>query len=225
MADPRLLEYVSKSLKSGQSLQQIRRSLIDAGWPEGQVSEALNQVLSRSPPSKRPRPKAPMGPAHGKKPPKKSGISKTMIIVIVLAIVGALFILSFIIMGMLYSLATFNPAMYTARIPTGFTTLGSPDDWGLQSNGDFMIVIKSRLANPVEISRVDISTDSATDSYEPATPIVVSPGGTYTLRASESGLNLGPQQAGKTYSVKVSMVYNAGGFDHSEEGTLTGTVS
>ncbi len=128
-----------------------------------------------------------------------------------------------IVAAALYALGIFNPATYTGRIPTGFTTLGTPDDWDLETSGDFDIKIMNRLASQIAIYNVTITM--GTDSDYNSTMLTVGPGEEYTYPASISGLNLGPKTPGVTYSVKVDILYNAGGLNHTELGTLTGTVS
>ena len=61
--------------------------------------------------------------------------------------------------------------------------------------------------------------------------MTIGPGGTAepsaTLCSASNdpySLNLGPQTSGTTYSVDVSILYNSGGFNHTETGKVTGTV-
>ncbi len=129
-----------------------------------------------------------------------------------------------IVAAALYSLGIFNPATYTGRIPTGFTTLGTPTDWDLTSSGDLSIILNNRLADPITVYSVTASMGTATDTNE--TSFSMAPGEEYQYPASASGLNLGSKTAGTTYSVNVEIFYNAGGgLNHTETGTLTGTVS
>jgi hypothetical protein len=132
-----------------------------------------------------------------------------------------------IVAAALFSLGVFNPASYTGRIPTGFTTLGAPDDWKLGTTGDFDIILTNRLATQITVSQIDITLKgtSTTDGYTPSPAITIAPGSTSTLTAATSGLNLGTQTAGTTYTLEVAVTYNAGGFDQVETGTLTDTVS
>jgi hypothetical protein len=128
-----------------------------------------------------------------------------------------------IVAAALYALGIFNPATYTGRIPTGFTTLGTPSDWDLSSNGDVSIIINNRLAKQISVYNVTVTMGSASD-YN-ASLFQVSPGQEYQFPASVSGLNLGTKTAGTTYSVDVEILYNTGGLNHTETGKITGTVS
>ena len=128
-----------------------------------------------------------------------------------------------IVAAALYALGIFNPATYTGNIATGFTTLGTPEDWDLTSGGDFSIILKNRLADQVSIFNVTITMGS--DTANNNTQFTITPGENYQYPASLSGLNLGSKTAGTTYSVQVDMFYNAGGLNHTERGTVTGTVS
>ena len=117
----------------------------------------------------------------------------------------------------------FAPCPYTGRIPTGFTTLGAPRDWDLNSNGDVSIILNNRLASQITVARISVQYLSVgSDAYEPESPITIAPGGMHTLTRE---LNLGILKAGSTYSVDVEILYNSGGFDHTESGKVTGTVT
>jgi hypothetical protein len=144
------------------------------------------------------------------------------------AIVFAPILIALALMGVviLFVLSIFNPAAYTAGIPTGFAALGVPDDWDLNSNGDFSIILRNSLRDQVEITGVEISLDPATDTYEPSTPIAIGPRSTYGLESSESGLNLGPRTAGASYSIALDITYKIAGSDimHMDSGTVRGTV-
>jgi hypothetical protein len=137
-------------------------------------------------------------------------------IMIVLVLVGTV---------LLFAIGMFTPATYTARIPTGFLTLGTPDDWDLNSNGDFSIVLQNRLPNQIQITRIEASLGPVTDSYSPATPIILGPSANYEVMSSESGLNLGPQKVGASYYVKVVIAYSRNGMQNTESGTVSGTVT
>jgi hypothetical protein len=128
-----------------------------------------------------------------------------------------------IVAAALYMLGIFNPATYTGRIPTGFTTLGTPEDWDMKSNGDFDVILKNRLASQITVYWVQATM--GTDNDINNTEFTIAPGEDYQYPASLSGLNLGSKTAGTTYSLNVEIYYNAGGLNHTETGTLTGTVS
>ena len=50
MANQKLLDYVTESLKAGATREQISKNLIDAGWLEADVSEALNTPVGADAP-------------------------------------------------------------------------------------------------------------------------------------------------------------------------------
>ena len=129
-----------------------------------------------------------------------------------------------IVAAALYALGIFNPATYTGRIPTGFTTLGTPTDWDLNSNGEFSIILNNRLNHQITVYNVSVELGN-TLSYND-TAFVIGSSSEYSYPASLSGLNLGSQGQGATYSVSVSLLYGIpGALNHTERGTLTGTVS
>jgi hypothetical protein len=141
-----------------------------------------------------------------------------------------------IVAAALYALGIFNPATYTGRIPTGFTTLGAPDDWDVNSAGDVRILLNNRLASQIEVYTITASTATGTpDIWSTANCtgandyMTIAPGGNIDPSSACSSLtydlNVGSQTAGTTYSVDVEILYNSGGFNHTESGKITGTVS
>ncbi len=147
-----------------------------------------------------------------------------------------------IVAAALYALGIFNPATYTGRIPTGFTTLGAPDDWDVDStNGDVSILLNNRLASQIEIYSITVSTTTGTpDTWNTFNCTGAAAGTNYDYMTIAPGGNIDPsttctnlvydlavgaQTAGTTYSVDVEILYNSGGFNHTESGKITGTVS
>ncbi len=216
MVSPELADYIKKSLDEGHSPESIRKALLDSGWTDQEIDEAINQVTSKQPPTSVLQKKEKVK----QKKPRKIPIA----LIIIIIVGGGAALWFFVINPIIYSLMIFNPADYTARIPTGFTTLGSPDDWDMASNGDFVIILQNRKAEEIDIEKLEISLGSASDSYEPATPIKMGPASKHTFMPSETGLNLGPHTG--TYSVNVEITYkSSSGFTHTETGTVSGTVS
>jgi hypothetical protein len=139
-----------------------------------------------------------------------------------------------IVAAALYALGIFNPATYTGRIPTGFTTLGAPTDWDLEADGDFSIILNNRLASQIEVQSITINTTTSGDVWSTFNCtgvddyMTIGPGATKNPSTACSeltyDLNLGTQTAGTTYSVDVAVLYNAGDLDHTESGRVTGTV-
>ena len=144
-----------------------------------------------------------------------------------------------IVAAALYALGIFNPATYTGRIPTGFTTLGAPTDWDVDNNGDVRLIINNRLPNQITIYNITVTVSGGTpdtwttvnctgsDDY-----MTIAPGGSAEPSATlcpgsndAYSLNVGTQTSGTSYSVDVAIEYNAGGITHTESGKVTGTVS
>jgi hypothetical protein len=140
-----------------------------------------------------------------------------------------------IVAAALYALGIFNPATYTGRVPTGFTTLGTPTDWDVASDGAFSIILNNRLANQITVYSITATLGTVSDTYNTYnctidSYLMIAPGGTSDVSVICTGpnpysLDLGTPTTGTTYSVSVSMLYNAGGLNHTETGTVTGTVS
>jgi hypothetical protein len=142
-----------------------------------------------------------------------------------------------IVAAALYALGIFNPATYTGRIPTGFTTLGAPDDWDVDTNGDVRILLNNRLAETITVYNITVTMGTTTDNWNTYNCtgvddyMTIGPGGnsdpsTACPQANQPySLDVGSPTSGTTYSVDVKIEYNAGGFTHTENGKITGTVS
>jgi hypothetical protein len=140
-----------------------------------------------------------------------------------------------IVAAALYALGIFNPATYTGRVPTGFTTLGTPSDWDVADDGAFSIILNNRLSNQITIYQISaiLGSDSdtwdtwncTTDSYLQIAPGASADPSIVCTGPNTYSLDLGDPTLGTTYSVDVSILYNSGGFNHTETGKVTGTVS
>ena len=131
------------------------------------------------------------------------------------------FVIIFIAPIALYFLGVFNPSEYVGRLPVGFTTLGSPDDWMLESNGDFNLVISNRLPREIEITKVRVEENGVSDEWIPPSTTTIGPGGYFT---TTSGINIGSQASGRTYTINIEIHYKDQGLDKIETGSLTGSV-
>ena len=150
-----------------------------------------------------------------------------------------------IVAAALYALGVFNPATFTGRTATGFTQLGAPSDWDLAaSTGTF----KLKLSNNKIASQVTVRTISATlkggSTYtyntsgcnttgttptSESTYATIGPGGTIDIdtycTVPSFNLTYSGLSAGTSYSIDVDVLYNSGGYDHTDTGTVTGVVS
>lgn len=125
-----------------------------------------------------------------------------------------------IVAAALYALGIFNPATYTGRIPTGFTTLGAPTDWELLDDGNFTIILSNRLPQEISVTEVRATYGGDTGTYAP--DFTIGSGSTQSITFNTGGT----YTAGSTYSVDVAIDYSTpGGLVHTETGTVTGTVS
>jgi len=130
-----------------------------------------------------------------------------------------------IVAAALYALGVFNPATFTGRTATGFQVLGAPTDWDLKggtgSDGNLTLSLaNNKMATAVTIYNIT-ATISGQDSYIPTSLPALGPGASTTVTFSTTPV-LTP---GSTYTVKISILYNAGGLNHTDTGTVTGTVS
>ncbi len=121
-----------------------------------------------------------------------------------------------------YGLGLFNPMTFAGRTVTGFQVLGTPVDWELKSaNGNLVLKLANgRLSTPVTIRTITATIGDQSTSYDPP-GLVIEPGA-----SSEVSFPITPVlEPGSTYSVKIAIVYNSGGLDHTEIGTVTGLVN
>jgi len=166
------------------------------------------------------------------------------VIVMIIGIMMIAAVLVFVVMiavAMFFVISTFNPDSYTGRMPTGFTTLGAPSDWDVDSSGDVDITLNNRLASEIEIESIKVTTAAGSTTWDttgctgtpPGDLLKIGPRGSVQPSAAECPnsampyrLNAGPQTAGTSYSLNVEIKYKAygSGLTHIETGMLTGTV-
>lgn len=126
-----------------------------------------------------------------------------------------------IVAAALYALGVFNPATFTGRTATGFQVLGAPTDWDLTTAGNLTLnLANNKMATAVTILNITATISGAASTYNP-TGLVLGPG----LSGSRTFLTTSTLTTGSSYSVKLAIVYNAGGLDHTDTGTVTGVVS
>jgi hypothetical protein len=144
-----------------------------------------------------------------------------------------------IVAAALYALGVFNPATFAGRTATGFTQLGAPSDWDLTTagNGQFKLTLSNnKIASQVTIKTVtanlkgsvtltyNTSNCTGNDAY-----LGIGPGGSSSLETACTvptyNLTFGTLSTGTSYSIDVDILYNSGGYDHTDTGTVTGVVS
>jgi len=126
-----------------------------------------------------------------------------------------------IVAAALYALGVFNPATFTGRTATGFQVIGAPSDWDLNSSGGVTLVMSnSKMSTTLTI--INISATISGNSANSVINYSIGPGATnqYVYFAG-----LPTQTQGATYSLKLAVLYNSGGIDHTDTGTVTGVVS
>lgn len=144
-----------------------------------------------------------------------------------------------IVAAALYALGVFNPATFAGRTSTGFTQLGAPSDWDLAASGG---VFKLKLANNKISNLVTVKTIAAslkggsaytfntTNCTGDGNYMTIGPGGSrdidlYCTAITGYPLNYTGLTSGTSYSIDVDILYNSGGYDHTDTGTVTGVVS
>lgn len=128
-------------------------------------------------------------------------------------------VIVFVAVG-LFALGIFNPVTSVGQAATGFPSLGLPGagSWELTSNGEFSFKLENHMNREIEVSNVGGTLSDFYSVY--STTFTLSPGGSRTIT-----LNFGPQTAGDTYSVQVSVEFTPrGGFPQTDTGIFSGTV-
>jgi hypothetical protein len=128
-----------------------------------------------------------------------------------------------IVAAALYALGVFNPATFTGRTATGFQTIGAPTDWDLSSGGILTLKLtNNKLPNTLTISNIAVTVSGNITQYIINSTVgSLAPGASSTIVLS----GIPPQASGSTYSIKLNVLFNAGGLDHTDTGTVTGTAS
>jgi len=121
-----------------------------------------------------------------------------------------------------YGLGLFNPLMFAGRTVTGFQVLGTPVDWEMKSaDGKFILNPENgRLSTPLTIRSITAAIGDQSTSYSP-TDLVPEPGRSRQIEFETTPV----LEKGTAYSIKIAIVYNSGGLDHTETGTVTGQVN
>jgi uncharacterized protein (UPF0333 family) len=126
-----------------------------------------------------------------------------------------------IVAAALYALGVFNPATFTGRTATGFQVLGAPTDWDLTTAGNLTLnLANNKMATAVTILNITATISGTASTYNP-TSLVLGPGASGSITFPTLPL----LTTGSSYSVKLAIVYNAGGLNHTDTGTVTGVVS
>ena len=93
-ADPRLVKYIKEQADAGFGKEEIYQAVLNAGWQKEEINEAIYEMMGKSP-------KKPSGP-RGQTQPEQKAPSKShsirnalAIIVVIFALIGALFIYLF----------------------------------------------------------------------------------------------------------------------------------
>lgn len=127
----------------------------------------------------------------------------------------------------LYALGVFSPGAISGRTVAGFQELGTPVDWELSSaSGEMKLKLANdKAASTVTIYRITVTLngqDGQSTSYVPEA-LRIAPG-----KAAEVKFQLQPGPAltalekGSSYSARIAIVYNSGGYNHTDTGTVTG---
>ena len=112
MTDRKLIDYIKKSTEKGEGRDEIKKALIDAGWPQQDVESGIMEVSSTVNPVPVPGPVAkestlPAAATGTAEKPKKKGHKRLIIALVVLFILIMLFV--YVIAGILEAFTTEMP--------------------------------------------------------------------------------------------------------------------
>ncbi len=127
---------------------------------------------------------------------------------------------------------------YTGKTATGFTGLGAPSDWELRSDGTLHLKLwNSKIATQVKIKSIeaklygyDTITFNTIGCNGEGTYMEIGPGGSAVIEehcpSIDYNLNWGEEvlKTETSYTLDITILYNSGGYDHIDTGTLTGPV-
>ncbi|UCC91920.1 MAG: hypothetical protein JSV39_01485 [Candidatus Aenigmatarchaeota archaeon] len=143
-----------------------------------------------------------------------------------------------IVAAALYALGVFNLGTVVGPTATGFGAMGAPEDWTLESNGDFKVTVaNNKLSSQVTIMTITGTLKGGnTITYNTSnctgggigTYLTLGPGASTALETAcgaAYNLTFGAISSGSSYSIDISMLYNTGGYDKTDSGTVTGVVS
>ena len=154
---------------------------------------------------------------------KKFGKKKAQSAMEYLMTYGWAILIVIIVAAALYALGVFNPATFTGRTATGFQVLGAPTDWDLKGDGFLTLSLaNNKMATAVTIYTITATISGTSSSSIPAILMTLGPGISNSTTFATTTPGLTP---GSTYSAKLSILYNAGGLNHTDTGTVTGVVS
>jgi uncharacterized protein Smg (DUF494 family) len=93
-ADPSLVKYLKEQADAGFGKEEIYQALLNAGWQKEEINEAIYEVMGKSP--KKPSQTAQKAKPEQKAPSKSHSIRNALaIMVVIFALIGALFIYLF----------------------------------------------------------------------------------------------------------------------------------
>jgi len=113
-----------------------------------------------------------------------------------------------------------NSCTFTGRTATGFQVLGAPTDWDLAGDGTLTLnLVNNKLATTIIIYMITATIDGQSSSYN---PIGLALGPSVSRKVMFATTSTLP--VGSDYSIRLTMLYNAGGLNHTDTGTITAVV-
>jgi hypothetical protein len=107
------------------------------------------------------------------------------------------------------------------RYATGFQTIGSPTNWDLKSDGNLILnITNNKLATTLTVYEITATISGTDTKYNPTNLVLDQSESNSVTFATTSTLT-----TGLTYSIRLTMLYNAGGLNHTDVGTITGIVA
>ena len=214
-----LANYIKEQLNSGHSLEQIKNILIQKGWREAEVNEAINSVqrVQKEHPKEIPSEGAPGTPSKGR--------SKKKIILLIIAVLVIVYLLlvfgTLILAVLLYQIGMFNPGALSSPQAIGFNVFGKPShgDWEY-SGTEFSIKLPSQTYD-IEITQATAEVKGV-GSCDPITDVEIPAGRNIELDFTGCEAST----SGSSYSVDITIKYTKSDMplETVETGTVTGVV-
>lgn len=215
-----LADYIRQQLNSGYSLEQIKNILIQKGWREAEVNEAINSVqrVQKEHPKEIPSGVAPGIPSKGR--------SKKKIIILIIAVLVIVYLLlvfgTLIISVIFYQIGMFDPGALSPSQAIGFSVFGkpSPGDWEY-SGTEFSIKLPSQTYD-IEIAEATVDIKRV-GSCNPITDLEISAGRSIELDFTGCETSA----SGTSYSADIEIKYTTSDMplEHTQVGTVTGVAS
>jgi hypothetical protein len=128
-----------------------------------------------------------------------------------------------IVAGVLAYYGIFAPSGFLGPTARGFGQVQVLSPWSLATTGTLTINVENRVGGTINVTTLNLTTDSVTYSPSGFTPVQITSGQQKTVSAFFSSLPV--KNTGESYSVTITIYYNYSDQTFSSTGTLSGTYT